>query len=336
MVTVVSYNLKKRRFHDLHRAALRFPVARFKFVGNEVPPQAKGAQEGEVRRLLRGGRRRLRPARLPRLHRAACCWAARVPPLRPGPWRRSRVTCTGAAATCCRKSCGATLSPWARRTRRAAPRSKACWRTAGRASTRASCPGPDAGRCCRWHRCTPSTPLHSLGTAREKRQGRSVQHARKPLTGARQQRQRSLSVLPAGHAHRGQAVSAYRLVNTQPTRAHAAAAPCTRRSTTQSHKPPRERAGLPAAAAGAEAALPLSAPAACLHTKPQPVGLRRPRSQRPPRHEHPIIRGGKGGERFLTHTQWRCSRSHRGSARERRATRARSDTGRRRGGGAPH
>jgi hypothetical protein len=48
MVTVVSYNLKRARFANLHRAALRFPEHRFRFVGNDVPRAATGAQAGEV------------------------------------------------------------------------------------------------------------------------------------------------------------------------------------------------------------------------------------------------------------------------------------------------
>jgi len=48
-VTVVSYTLKERRFNEVHRAALRFPAARFAFVGTPVPPAAVGAAEGEAR-----------------------------------------------------------------------------------------------------------------------------------------------------------------------------------------------------------------------------------------------------------------------------------------------
>uniref|UniRef100_A0A7S0S546 DUF218 domain-containing protein n=1 Tax=Chlamydomonas leiostraca TaxID=1034604 RepID=A0A7S0S546_9CHLO len=48
-ITVVSYTLKRDRFTSLHRAALRWPVANFDFVGTPVPPAAQGAQEGEAR-----------------------------------------------------------------------------------------------------------------------------------------------------------------------------------------------------------------------------------------------------------------------------------------------
>lgn len=48
-VTVVSYTLKERRFKEVHRAALRFPEARFAFVGSPVPPAAVGADAGEAR-----------------------------------------------------------------------------------------------------------------------------------------------------------------------------------------------------------------------------------------------------------------------------------------------
>lgn len=48
-ITVVSYNLKKDRFRGLHRAALRWPEGRFKFVGSELPAAAaEGAAKGEV------------------------------------------------------------------------------------------------------------------------------------------------------------------------------------------------------------------------------------------------------------------------------------------------
>jgi len=48
-VTVVSYTLKRARFRDAHRAAMRFPASRFDFVGTPVPPAATGAPDGEAR-----------------------------------------------------------------------------------------------------------------------------------------------------------------------------------------------------------------------------------------------------------------------------------------------
>jgi hypothetical protein len=35
-ITAVSYTLKQKRFEQLHRAAVRFPVSSFSFVGTEV------------------------------------------------------------------------------------------------------------------------------------------------------------------------------------------------------------------------------------------------------------------------------------------------------------
>jgi len=48
-VTVVSYTLKEERFRQLHRDALRFPEARFSFIGSDLPAAAVGALTGEAR-----------------------------------------------------------------------------------------------------------------------------------------------------------------------------------------------------------------------------------------------------------------------------------------------
>ncbi|CAE7662164.1 unnamed protein product, partial [Symbiodinium pilosum] len=51
-ITVVSFTFKKQRFSDLHRGALRFPSARFSYVGIQPPPGSRfdmvRAQGGEL------------------------------------------------------------------------------------------------------------------------------------------------------------------------------------------------------------------------------------------------------------------------------------------------
>lgn len=51
-ITVVGYEMKRRRFEELHRAAIRFPAALFEYVGLKPPAtdgEAITAREGEVR-----------------------------------------------------------------------------------------------------------------------------------------------------------------------------------------------------------------------------------------------------------------------------------------------
>jgi hypothetical protein len=47
-ITVISYQLKRDRFVNVHRQALRFPVDQFEFIGTDLPPDVKGAEEGEA------------------------------------------------------------------------------------------------------------------------------------------------------------------------------------------------------------------------------------------------------------------------------------------------
>ncbi|MEW5298860.1 MAG: hypothetical protein WDW36_001937 [Sanguina aurantia] len=47
-VTIVSYTLKQQRFETLHRAALRYPLSKFRFIGTPIPPDATGASAGEA------------------------------------------------------------------------------------------------------------------------------------------------------------------------------------------------------------------------------------------------------------------------------------------------
>ncbi|KAL0957778.1 hypothetical protein HGRIS_001555 [Hohenbuehelia grisea] len=49
-ITVVGYEMKRERFTKLHRAALRWPIERFHYIGAD-PDGQEGveAQEGEVR-----------------------------------------------------------------------------------------------------------------------------------------------------------------------------------------------------------------------------------------------------------------------------------------------
>ena len=51
-ITVVGYEMKRRRFEELHRAAIRFPAVLFEYIGLEPPAtddEAIMAREGEVR-----------------------------------------------------------------------------------------------------------------------------------------------------------------------------------------------------------------------------------------------------------------------------------------------
>ena len=49
-ITVVGYEMKRRRFIDLHRAALHWPASRFNYIGIDAEgEEALKAKEGEVR-----------------------------------------------------------------------------------------------------------------------------------------------------------------------------------------------------------------------------------------------------------------------------------------------
>lgn len=51
-ITVVGYEMKRRRFEELHRTAIRFPAPLFEYIGLEPPAtddEAITAREGEVR-----------------------------------------------------------------------------------------------------------------------------------------------------------------------------------------------------------------------------------------------------------------------------------------------
>ena len=51
-ITVVGYEMKRRRFEELHRAAIRFPAQLFEYIGLDPPAtddEAIKAREGEVR-----------------------------------------------------------------------------------------------------------------------------------------------------------------------------------------------------------------------------------------------------------------------------------------------
>lgn len=53
-ITVVGYEMKRRRFTDLHRAALHWPASRFNYIGIDAQgEEAVKAQEGEVRFVTR-------------------------------------------------------------------------------------------------------------------------------------------------------------------------------------------------------------------------------------------------------------------------------------------
>lgn len=49
-VTVVGYEMKRRRFEELHRAALRFPATHFEYIGIEPAKEeeSESARIGEV------------------------------------------------------------------------------------------------------------------------------------------------------------------------------------------------------------------------------------------------------------------------------------------------
>ena len=47
-ITVVGYEMKRRRFTDLHRAALRWPQTKFHYIGIDAEGETATAQEGEV------------------------------------------------------------------------------------------------------------------------------------------------------------------------------------------------------------------------------------------------------------------------------------------------
>ena len=47
-ITVVGYEMKRRRFEELHRVALRWPVGRFTYIGIDAKWEGTAAQEGEV------------------------------------------------------------------------------------------------------------------------------------------------------------------------------------------------------------------------------------------------------------------------------------------------
>ena len=51
-ITVVGYEFKRRRFTELHRAALRWPVDRFEYVGIDAQGDSEAARQGEVRSSL--------------------------------------------------------------------------------------------------------------------------------------------------------------------------------------------------------------------------------------------------------------------------------------------
>jgi hypothetical protein len=48
-ITVVGYEMKRRRFEELHREALRWPASRFTYVGIDGKWEGTVAQKGEVR-----------------------------------------------------------------------------------------------------------------------------------------------------------------------------------------------------------------------------------------------------------------------------------------------
>ena len=49
-ITIVGYEMKRKRFNDLHRAALRWPEDRFQYVGIDAEgEEISKAREGEVR-----------------------------------------------------------------------------------------------------------------------------------------------------------------------------------------------------------------------------------------------------------------------------------------------
>jgi hypothetical protein len=51
-ITVVGFEMKRRRFAELHRAAIRWPTSRFDYIGiDSVSDEHSQAQEGEVSSL---------------------------------------------------------------------------------------------------------------------------------------------------------------------------------------------------------------------------------------------------------------------------------------------
>lgn len=50
-ITIVGYEMKRRRFEELHRAALRWPAERFEYVGIDADgdKEVETAKQGEVR-----------------------------------------------------------------------------------------------------------------------------------------------------------------------------------------------------------------------------------------------------------------------------------------------
>ena len=47
-ITVVGYDFKRPRFTQLHRAALRWPMEKFTYIGVDHDDHDRGAIEGEV------------------------------------------------------------------------------------------------------------------------------------------------------------------------------------------------------------------------------------------------------------------------------------------------
>ncbi|KAH8079417.1 hypothetical protein BXZ70DRAFT_901673 [Cristinia sonorae] len=47
LITVVGYEMKRRRFSELHRASLRWPADRFRYIGIDPTEEASTAHEGE-------------------------------------------------------------------------------------------------------------------------------------------------------------------------------------------------------------------------------------------------------------------------------------------------
>jgi len=48
LITVVGYEMKRRRFTELHRAAVRWPLAKFRYIGIDAPGEIAAAKEGEL------------------------------------------------------------------------------------------------------------------------------------------------------------------------------------------------------------------------------------------------------------------------------------------------
>lgn len=51
-VTIVGYEMKRRRFEELHRTALRFPAQHFEYIGIEPSANEESARIGEVSILI--------------------------------------------------------------------------------------------------------------------------------------------------------------------------------------------------------------------------------------------------------------------------------------------